>query len=79
MQIELTTKCNNNCIHCIRENEAIREFKKALNLNPRNAPARYNLALVYKKMGFFEEARIESGKVVNVLSDVKNRWIHSSL
>ena len=60
-----------------RFDDAIIEFKKLLDLNPGNARAHYQLALVYRKMGYFKEAGIESGKTFDMLRDIKNGRIYS--
>lgn len=39
--------------------EAFNEFKTAVEIDPRNAEARYNLARVYRLQGFFKEAVME--------------------
>ena len=43
--------------------DAIREYKKALRLEPNNREAHYNLAVAYHKKGLFKEA-IEEYKTV---------------
>ena len=42
-----------------RWDEAVRQWKKALDLGPDSAAARNNLAVAYEKQGAFEEARKE--------------------
>jgi len=44
------------CRQLYRQNEALKSFNKAINLYPRSLLAHEQLALLYKDMGFFEDA-----------------------
>lgn len=48
-------------------NEAIRQFKRALNLNPNNVLAHYELGLIYRKLGLNKHAKQEVKPVIKYI------------
>jgi tetratricopeptide (TPR) repeat protein len=46
--------------------KAVTEFKRALELNPRYAPARFNLALAYERLGDFSRAEEELNRYLQI-------------
>jgi len=62
-------------VDCLQKNDfskAIKYFELVVKKNPKNAEARYNLALAYKKAGMAEKSVQEFDNVVTILNNPNN-------